>query len=111
MGHHDERDAFLLVQLHEELAEIVRGDTVQGAGGFVGEQELGAIDQGADDCHPLAFAAGQLARAMRDPVLQSNAVQQTTRALLGSCIQLRIRADQRRHEHVLNDRALRQQVM
>ena len=37
MGDGDEGEVFLNVQFHEQLAELVGGGLIKGAGGFVGE--------------------------------------------------------------------------
>ena len=64
VGDGDESDVFLGVQFHEQLAELVGGGLVECAGGFIGEQELGLVDERTHHGHALAFAAGELAGPM-----------------------------------------------
>ena len=63
---HDERQVFLAVQLDEQLREVQRRGAVEGAGRFVGEQELGLVNERAHHRHALAFAAGKLVGPMRE---------------------------------------------
>ena len=59
VGDQDHRVAGL-VQLVEELHDLRRGGRVEVAGGLVGEQDRGLVDQGAGDRHALALAAREL---------------------------------------------------
>ena len=52
---------------------------VERTGGFVGEQKLRLVDERADDGHALAFAAGELAGAMVEPLAQADAFQEALR--------------------------------
>src|SRR5436305_10909358 len=49
-----------LVELVEELHDLLGRGGVEVAGGLVGEQDGGIVDQGSGDGHTLALAAGQL---------------------------------------------------
>ena len=60
----DERDAFFMIQIYQQLAELLGGSVVERTSGFIGQQELGLVDERADDGGALAFAAGELAGAM-----------------------------------------------
>ena len=62
-----------------ELVEQVEDDFlvgfVQVAGGFVGEDQLGVIDEGAGHAHALLLAAGELAGQVAGAVGQTHAVE------------------------------------
>ena len=60
MGHHHGGDAGLLTDLHQLLLQIAAGDCIEGAEGFIQQQQPGANGQGAGDGHPLLHAAGEL---------------------------------------------------
>ena len=109
MGDGDESDVFLGVQFHEQLAELVGGGLVECASGFIGEQELGLVDERAHHGHALAFAAGELAGPMRKAFAEAHTVEKVTGAFFvvggGTSV------GERGHEHVFHHRALRQQMM
>ena len=50
-----------LVEALEQRHDFVSGDGVEGAGGFVGQQQRRMVDQGAGDGDALALASGELA--------------------------------------------------
>ena len=54
----DQKDghAPLLVDAAEDLHDLVAGGGIQGAGGFVGQDEGRVAHQGAGDGHPLLLA-------------------------------------------------------
>jgi hypothetical protein len=62
VGDDDEGDAVVAVEGEEEDGDGVGGGGIEGAGGFIGEDELGAIDEGAGDGGAEFFAAGELPR-------------------------------------------------
>jgi hypothetical protein len=59
----------------EQADDLVPGVLVQVPGRLVGQQDLGLLDQGAGDGHPLLLAAGQFARQVLRPVAEPDAVQ------------------------------------
>jgi len=59
VGHHHGGHAGLLADLHQLLLQIAAGEGIQGAEGFIQEQQPGANRQGAGDRHPLLHAAGE----------------------------------------------------
>ena len=71
---HDECHAFFPIQFDEQLPERGGGSLIQRARGLVSEQELRAIDEGADDSGTLAFAAGKLAGAMVQACSEADAL-------------------------------------
>lgn len=62
VGDDDEGHAVVAVQGEEEVGDGVRGGGVERASGFVGEDELGAVDEGAGDGGAEFFTAGELPR-------------------------------------------------
>ena len=57
-------------QLQHQVKHAVGCAAVQVASGLVGQHAVGPCDQGAGNGHTLAFAAGQLGRAVVYAVLQ-----------------------------------------
>ena len=57
-GHED--GGASLVDVMEHLEDFLGGDGVEIAGGFVGENEVGVVEQGAGDADTLLLAAGEL---------------------------------------------------
>ena len=68
VGDHDDRLAMLVDGAAQELEHLRRGVRVEVAGRLVGEDQLGPADQRSRTRDPLLLAAGQLARAVRQPV-------------------------------------------
>ena len=62
MGHHDEGDSDLLLQVHQLKLGMLSELAVQRAQGFVEKQQLGMLGQAARQRHPLALATGYLIR-------------------------------------------------
>ena len=62
MGHHEDRDAEVLVEAAEQFHHLAGGLGVEVAGRFVGEQRTGIGDDGAGDRDALLLAAGELGR-------------------------------------------------
>ena len=77
MRHDDERYAFFLVQLHEQLAERDGGGMIERTGGFIGEEELRLIDERADDGNALTFPTAELAGAMVQSLTEADAFEQS----------------------------------
>ena len=62
-------------QLLQQGDDLVPGVLVEVAGGLVGQQHLGLLDQGAGDRHPLLLAAGHLGRQVAQPVAEPDRLQ------------------------------------
>src|SRR5439155_1346065 len=71
VGRDHERRAVLLVELEHELLDVLAGGRVEVAGRLVGEQEPGALGEGAHHCHALLLAPGELPRPVREPLPDS----------------------------------------
>jgi hypothetical protein len=108
---HHQRDALLPIQFDEQARQFLSGRAVKRARRFIGQQQAGLIDQAPDDGDALAFAAGKLAGAMMQARTEADAIKQAARALRGRLAKLIVAADQRGHEHIFQNRALRQQMM
>ena len=60
MGDDDKRHLLFAVQFGEQLRELIGGGAIEGASRFIGQQELGLVDERANDGHTLAFTAREL---------------------------------------------------
>jgi hypothetical protein len=58
----DEGDSVVAVEGEEEVGNGVGGCRIERAGGFVGEDKFGSVDEGAGDGGAEFFAAGKLPR-------------------------------------------------
>ena len=70
----DHEGRAVLVELVEQVEDDLLVGFVQVAGGFVGQQQLGVVDEGAGHAHALLLAAGELAGQVRGPVGEADAV-------------------------------------
>src|SRR5687767_7945329 len=75
VGHQDERGTGPSVQSEKIFNDHVAGFGIEVAGGFVGEKNFGAIDEGARDGDALLFAAGKLGGIVREAFAQAHALQ------------------------------------
>ena len=76
----DHDDQAVLGDLLEQVHDLDGGGGVQGAGGLVGEQDLGVVDEGAGDGHALHLAARQLAGALVQVPAEAHALEGLRRA-------------------------------
>jgi hypothetical protein len=76
VGHHHDRLPELADRLPQEVQDVGRGVRVEVAGGLVGEDQIGLVDQRPGAGHPLLLAAGELGRAMREPVRDAQLLHQ-----------------------------------
>jgi len=109
--YHDQSNLFLAIQLDEQLAKPTGGSVVQRAGGLIGEQKPGRIDEGADDRNSLAFAARKLTWTMPETLAQTDAFQEAFGPRRGAGPQFSIIGGQSRHEDILDHAALREQIV
>ena len=101
------------VQLEEQVGHGRGRGPVEVAGRLVAEQETRPQDEGARQGRPLSFPAGELGRTVVEALAEAHPREQLPRASLevGGRGTPSPRGDQRRHEDVLQHRALRQQVV
>ena len=71
----DHEGRAVLVELVEQVEDDLFVGFVQVAGGLVGQQQLGVVDEGAGHAHALLLAAGELARQVCGAVGQADAVE------------------------------------
>ena len=77
VGNDDDRDA-LLVEILHQVHDLVRGLRIERARRFIGQQDAGAVGQGASDGDALLLAAGELHR----PVVHARAEADEFKAFL-----------------------------
>ena len=63
MGHDDDGDAALAIELHQRFHDLMRGARIEIAGRLVRQQQARIVDQRAGDRDALLLPAGQLRRA------------------------------------------------
>jgi hypothetical protein len=83
----------------------------EGAGGFVGEEEFGLVDKGADDGDALAFAAGELAGAVFEAGAEADAIEEFAGAVRALARRVRSLDASVWHKDVFEDGALGQKVV
>ena len=93
----------------EQLGDVSAA-RIEVAGRLVAEQQPRAADQRARDRDALALAARELGRPMIDAIGEADLRRSVARARSSRRPDPRSR-DQRRHQHVLEHRALRQQAV
>jgi hypothetical protein len=71
VGHHDHRLAQALDDVADQGEDLATGVGVQRAGRLVGEEDIRACDERPGDRDALLLAAGELGRAMAQPVGQA----------------------------------------
>ena len=109
VGDHHEHSFLLLLQFQQELADPGGRGAIEIARRLVRQEQEGPVDQGSGQCRPLAFTAGQLRGPVIEAVAQSDPIQQFLRPL--DSLGKNGTGGDRRHEHILQDRALRQEVV
>ena len=72
VGYHDQSDVIVAVEFDEQVGKRFGGRMIKCAGGFVGENEAGPVDQRAYDSNALAFPAGELGRSVVETVSKSD---------------------------------------
>ena len=58
VSHYDQGDVFVTVEFDEQVSKRFCSRMIKCAGGFVGENEAGSIDQCTHDSNALAFPTG-----------------------------------------------------
>jgi hypothetical protein len=106
----DDQDHLLLrLQVQQQPAYLIGAGPVEVAGGLVGQEQRGGLDQRPGQRRPLPLAAGEFGRPILQPLAQAHAIQQHPRP-----VERRRRGGAGGHggqQHVFQHGALRQQVM
>lgn len=89
----DQRHVVVFVKRGEELQNLFPGRGIEVPGGFIGQQHIRSICEGACNRDALSFTNRQLCRQMRGTMFEANNLQQ----FLGTLFALRCR--QTRFEH------------
>ena len=82
MGNDNDGLVQLFTEVKKEPVNLLLGAGVQVAGGLVGKEDGGAVDQGTGDGYALLLPAGEFRRFVGDPLLQPHRFQQFARAFL-----------------------------
>ena len=106
---HDERDTFRAIQLHKQIGETRGIHPIERAGRLIREEKFRLIDQRPRHRRALPFPAGKLCGPMRKPVREADRREEFLRTL--ASLHRRAWLRERWHEHVLEDRALREKMM
>ncbi len=110
VGDEDERDADLALQRLEFQLHLLAQFQVQGAEGFVEQQDAGAADQGAGERDPLALAARELGGPPGAVALQADLGERLTGLPqplgLGHLADLQGVGDVLLHRHVREERVV-----
>ncbi len=72
VGDDDESGAGFAVEVEEHVLDAPAGFAVKVAGRFVGEEDLGRVDEGAGEGNALLLAAGELNREMVEPLAETD---------------------------------------
>ena len=102
-------EAFLPPQRLEQRNDFLFSLFVEIARGFVGDQELGPVNQGAGDGDTPLLAAGHLARKGRDAAREADAHEQIMGARING-FRRDVRAKQRRQRDIVDRAQIRQQA-
>ncbi|MCY1444898.1 hypothetical protein D9M71_613880 [compost metagenome] len=109
MGDQDDGQLQLTVDLGQQLQDRRSGLRVEGAGGFVAQQDLRVGGQCAGDADALLLAAGKLCRVLPGVVLQTDAGQQLGDALVDFAAR-QLAGQGQRQRDVVGDSLGRQQI-
>ena len=104
--HHDQA---VLGDLGEQVHHLHARLGIERAGGLVGEQDLGIVDEGARDGHTLHLAAGQLAGLLVGMLAQPHLLERCQRAFMA--LGTRHARKRQRQLHVGEDRLMRDEVV
>ena len=69
VGDIEDRHAGFAIQTGKELQDFGLRDDVEGAGGFIGDEERGAVHDGHGDQHTLGLANAKLGGALAQEIL------------------------------------------
>ncbi len=101
MGNEDNGSFFVAGELGEKLNDDGAGSGVQIAGGFVGEDDGGAMDKGASYGGALELAAGKLVGTVVSAVGELNGVEELASASTGG--RGDAASEEERKEHIFFD--------
>ena len=96
--HHDTQAGGMLPL--EEIKNLLTRFFIEVAGGFVGQEYIGTINQRAGDGDPLAFPARQFSGTMRQAVFETEGLEQLQRPIT---IHSDARAGHAWQEYILDD--------
>lgn len=83
VGDEDEGGAGFVVEVEEEVDDVAAVAAVEVAGGFVGKEQGGAVDEGAGEGDALLLTAGELNGVVVGAVLEADFGEQAACAAVG----------------------------
>ena len=95
----DQRGLLVMRDFSKHRRQFVGQGFIEVTGGFVGQDDLRAIYQRADDRHTLTLTAGKLRRAMGEAITQTHTRNQRPRTLL-ELVRNALRRRQAGNQHV-----------
>ena len=105
----DHDDKAVAAELLQDFHDLNGGFGVEGAGGLVGQDDLGVVHDGARDGHALHLTAGELVRPLFQVFSQTHAGKRFLRAM--PALGLRRTRKQQRHLHIRKHRLVRNEVI
>ncbi|MNR26203.1 hypothetical protein D3C85_1433990 [compost metagenome] len=76
VSHQHQGRAALLVEFEQQIADALAGVAVEVAGRLIGKQHVGLGGKRPGNRHALLFAAGELARRVRQALTEADPLQQ-----------------------------------
>ena len=110
VGDYDQNVVLLLMQVDKQLADALGILAIEVAGRFIGEQQRRLLDQGAGHGDALPLAAGEFGGIVSESVGSGRRVPANRGHILDSC-GVAFAIHERRHQHIFQNGALRQQMM
>ncbi len=110
VGHHDDGDAVLGIELLEHLEHLFAGPRIQVAGGLVGKEHRRVVDQRSGDGDPLLLTAGELRGLVVQPVGQPHPAKHLRGPPSGLTVTQVFGGIRKRHGHVLDGAGPGQQI-
>src|SRR6185295_1700009 len=99
----------LAMEFEQQRRDVLRRNAVEVAGWLVAQEQMRSAHERAGDRHALPLASRQLAGTMIDAGAEADLLDEPARALGVAAVPAG--RDQRRNQHVLEHRALRQEAV
>src|SRR5271157_206020 len=100
-----------IVELAQHFHDFITGGRVQVTGGFVGQDDVGVVDQRAGDGHALLLTPGELGRPVVDSIAQADQGGELDRSLVRLVADFTASLVRQRKLDILEHGVLRDQVV